>query len=147
MLFGSFFLCWRVKILNYWKGALHSTCCFHTTFTSTAATGEILQLAYLRVPTARKLWAVITWGQLWVRISGGMLSLFSSHLQARIFKTLKIPVLLCCFWQRVWPFLVQSVFLELLSCDSACGDGGVFCWACHPFRTKANVLGIWRVYI
>lgn len=65
-------------------------------------------------------WAVIPPGQAWGRISGGVLSPVSSHLQACIFRRVQIGLLICCLWQWVWPCLL----LALISGDFAHGDGG-----------------------
>lgn len=65
------------------------------------------------VPAAWKPGAVTLPRQAWGRISGVVLSLFRSHLQAYIFSTLKIALLLFCLWQRVWPWLL----LVLISGD------------------------------
>lgn len=72
------------------------------------------------VPAAWKLGAVTLPGQAWGRISGGVLSLFSSHLRAWIFRILKIALLLCCLWQWVWLCLL----LALTFGDSAHGGWG-----------------------
>lgn len=110
MLFGSSFLCWRVKYLVIEKElcTAHAAVTPHVSQQENAAAGSS---------------SLETWGSNSSRAGLGqneVLSIFSSHLQACIFRAVKTALLLCCLWQWVWPCLL----LALISGGSARGDGG-----------------------